>query len=340
MKAVQFARYGEPDVLQVQEVADPITEAGDVLIEVKATTVNRLDLFQRAGSRPVNLPFTPGLEAAGIVLQDGNGLRAGEHVLTTRALLAKGGGGYAGKLAVPSTDLARIPAGVSFVQAAAAGLAASTAWGSLFDLGNLQAGERVLIWAGSSGVGTIGVQLAKHAGAWVATTASSDEHCSILRRIEEKKPMPSPDLDNPNRTTLNVSSGSALGADLIINHRTQDVGKVLQEIGGVNLVIELVGSTLQTSLQACAPHGRIILVGNLGGQQATVDTQTWRLQRIQVIGGGQIHTSVANEEKILRLIAEKVLTPLIARTLPVEQAAEAHRQLASGELQGKIVLTH
>jgi NADPH:quinone reductase-like Zn-dependent oxidoreductase len=228
-------------------------------------------------------------------------------------LLAKGGGGYARKLAVSANDLARIPAGVTFEQAAAAGLAASTAWGSLFDLGNLQAGERVLIWAGSSGVGTIGIQLAKHAGAWAATTASSDERARTLHE---------------------------LGADLVINHRTQNVEKVLQEVGGVNLVIELVGSTLQTSLQASAPDGRIILVGNLGGQLATVDTQIWRLQRTQVIGGGQVHTSVANEEKFLHLIAEKAVKPFIAHTLPVEQAAEAHRQLASNEPQGKIVLTH
>ncbi len=313
MKAIQFEQYGKPNVLQVREVADPIAQPSDVLVEVKATTVNRLDLFQRAGSRPVNLPFTPGLEAVGIVLQDGNGFRAGEHVLTTRALLAKGGGGYASKLAVPATDLARIPAGVTFEQAAAAGLAASTAWGSLFDLGNLQAGERVLIWAGSSGVGAIGIQLAKYAGAWVATTASSDVRAKVLHDQ---------------------------GADLVINHNRQDVGKVLQEIGGANLVIELVSSTLQTSLQASAPDGRIILVGNLGGQIATVDTQMWRLQRTQVIGGGQVHTSVANEEKMLRLIAEKAVTPLIAHTLPVEQAAEAHHQLTSGEPQGKIVLTH
>jgi NADPH:quinone reductase-like Zn-dependent oxidoreductase len=313
MRVVQFAQYGEPDVLQTQEVTDPIAASGDVLIAVKATTVNRLDLFQRTGNRPVNLPFTPGLEAAGIVLQDGNGFRAGEPVLTTRALLAKGGGGYASKLAVPATDLVRIPAGVTFEQAAAAGLAASTAWGSLFDLGNLQAGERVLIWAGSSGVGTIGIQLAKHAGAWVATTVSLDERAKMLHK---------------------------LGADLVLNHRTQDVGKILQEIGGVNLVIELVGSSLQTSLQASAPHGKIILVGNLGGLQATVDTQAWRLQRTQVIGGGQVLTSVANEEKMLHLIAEKSLTPFIAHTLPITQAAEAHRQLASGALQGKIVLTH
>ncbi len=314
MKAVQFAHPGEPDVLQVQEVADPTPGTNDVLIEVKATTVNHLDLFQRSGSRPVDkLPFTLGLEAAGIVLQSAHGFQVGELVLITHAMAAKGGGGYASKIAAPATDLARIPAGVSFEQAAAAGLAASTAWGSLFDLGHLQAGERVLIWAGSSGVGSIGIPFAKLAGAWVATTASSEERAEELRK---------------------------LGADLVLNHRQQDVGKQLQDAGGVDLVVELVGTSLQTSLEASKADGRIILVGNLGGQQAAVDTQTWRLKRVQVIGGGQVHTSPANEEQFLHLIAEKKVTPLIAKTLPVEQAAEAHRILATGGLQGKIVLTH
>ncbi len=314
MKAVQFSTYGEPDVLQVREVADPIPQGDEVLIEVKATTVNRLDLFQRQGSRPVGkLPFTPGLEAAGVVLQDAQGFRAGEHVLTTHATQAKGDGGYASKLAVRAHDLARIPEGVTFEQAVAAGLTSSTAWGALFDLGHLQQGERVLIWAGSSGVGSIGIQLAKHAGAWVATTASSEERAPELRK---------------------------LGADLVINHKQQDVGEVLQQSGGVQLVIELVSSTLQTSLHACASDGRVILIGNLGGKQAEVDTQSWRLKRVSVIGGGQLHTSVANEEEILRLVAAKAVKPLIARTLPVEQAAEAHRLLATGEPQGKIVLTH
>ncbi|GCE17460.1 quinone oxidoreductase family protein [Dictyobacter kobayashii] len=313
MKAVQFSQFGGPDVLQVREVADPIAAQNEVLIEVKATTVNRLDLFQRNGSRPVgNLPFTPGLEAAGVVLQDSNGFRAGERVLTTRASQARGGGGYASKLAVPATDLARIPEGVSFEQAVAAGLAASTAWGSLFDLGHLQAGERVLIWAGSSGVGSIAIQLAKHAGAWVASTASSEERIKTLKQ---------------------------LGADEAINHRQQSVSKILQSSGGVQLVIELVSSSLQDSIDSAAPEGRIILIGNLGGKEATVDTQSWRLKRVSVIGGGQLHTSVANEEKILRLIAEKAVQPLIARVLPIEQAAEAHRLLESGDVQGKIVLT-
>lgn len=314
MKAVQFNQYGDPDVLKIQEVADPTPGVDDVLLAVKATTVNHLDLFQRDGSRPVgSFPFTPGLEAAGVVLQDAHGFRAGDRVLTTDALVAKGGGGYAGRIAAPAQQLARIPAGVSFEQAVAAGLAASTAWGALFDIGHLKAGERVLIWAGSSGVGSIAIQFAKQAGAWVAATTSSTERAAELQK---------------------------LGADLVMNYHQQDVAAVLQEHGGVNLVLELVSSTLQTSLNACAAEGRIVLVGNLGGQQATVNTQTWRFKRAQVIGGGVIHTSPTNEEQFLQLIATKAVTPLIAHTFPIEQAAEAHRLLASGEPQGKIVLTH
>ncbi len=314
MKAVQFSQHGEPDVLKVQEATDPTPDTTDVLIAVKATTVNRLDLFQRAGSRPVpKLPFTPGLEAAGVVVNDSNGFRAGERVLTSRASSAKGGGGYAGKIAAPAADLSRIPDGVSFEQAVAIGLAGSTAWSSLFDQGHLQKGEKVLIWAGSSGVGSLAIQLAKHTGAWVATTASSDTRAETLR---------------------------TLGADLVIDHHKQDVGKVLQEQGGVNLVIELVSSTLQASLDACAADARIVLIGNLGGQQATVDTQAWRLKRVTVIGGGMAVTSPENEQKMLQLVAEKALTPLIAKTFPIEQAAQAHQMLASGEPQGKIVLTH
>lgn len=312
MKAVQFAQYGEADVLQMREAPDPTPGANDVLIEVKATTVNRLDIFQRKGSRPVTLPFTPGLEAAGVVMQDANGFKAGERVMTTRASAA--GGGYASRIAAPASTLSRIPDGVTFEQAVAAGLTGTTAWASLFDFGRLQAGERVLIWAGSSGVGTIGIQMAKHAGAWVATTASSEQRAQQLRQ---------------------------LGADLVINHREQDIVKVLQENGGgVNLVTEQVGSTLQTSIEACANDGRVVLVGNLGGQKATVDTQYWRLKRVAVLGGGLLFTSPANEQQLLNLIAQKAITPVIARTFPIERAAEAHRLLESGEPQGKIVLIH
>ena len=105
MKSVQFAQYSGPEVLQVHDVPDPIPGPEDVLIQVKATTVNHLDLFQRDGSRPVpSLPFTPGLEAAGVVLKDNQGFRTGDRVMTTRAIAAKGGGGYASRIAAPATD--------------------------------------------------------------------------------------------------------------------------------------------------------------------------------------------------------------------------------------------
>jgi NADPH:quinone reductase-like Zn-dependent oxidoreductase len=314
MKAVQFAQFGGPEVLQVYDVQDPTPGPEDVLIQVKATTVNHLDLFQRDGSRPVpTLPFTPGLEAAGVVLQDSHGFHTGDRVMTTRAIEVKGGGGYASRIAPRAADLVRMPDAVSFEEAVATGLTSSTAWGSLFDLGHLQSGERVLIWAGSSGVGSNAIQFAKYAGCWVATTAGSSRKAAELRN---------------------------LGADLVVNHKEQNVGQAIRDAGGVNLVIELVSTTLQASIDACLNDGRIVLIGNLGGQQATVDTQTWRLKRINVIGGGQLRTSKENEERILQLVADKRIHPIIARTMSIEKAAEAHRILDSGEIVGKIVLTH
>ena len=314
MKAVQFSRYGEPEVLQMVEVPDPTATPEEVLVDVKATTVNHLDLFQRDGSRPVPaLPFTPGLEAAGIVVEESQGFHAGERVLTTRATSARGGGGYASRIAVAAQDLVRIPDGVSFEQAAATGLTASTAWTGLFDVGQLREGERVLIWGATSGVGSIAIQLAKQAGAWVMATTGRDDKADVLRK---------------------------LGADMIVNYNQQSVAEAARTVNGVNLVLELVGSTLQDSLNACAPDGRVVLIGNLGGQKATVDTQSWRLKRVNVLGPGIMHTTPANEEHVLGLVAKKIVQPVIAATLPVEQASEAHRKLAKHAIVGKIVLVH
>jgi NADPH:quinone reductase-like Zn-dependent oxidoreductase len=314
MKVVQFRHYGEPEVLQVAEVPDPIAAPEEVLIDVKATTVNRLDLFQRSGSRPVpGLPFTPGLEAAGIVVEDSQDFHAGDQVLTTRAASARGGGGYASRIAAPARDLVRIPEGVSFAEAAATGLTSSTAWTGLFDVGQLRDGERVLIWGGTSGVGSIAIQLAKQAGAWVLATTGSENKAETLRR---------------------------LGADMVVNYTGQSVAEAAQTVHGVNLVLELVGSTLQESIEACAPEGRVVLIGNLGGQKATVDTQSWRLKRVNVLGPGLMHTTPANEEQVLKLVAQKIIQPVISETLPIEQAAQAHHKLANHEVVGKIVLLH
>lgn len=314
MKAVQFNHYGDPEVLQVAEVPDPIPTPEEVLIDVKATTVNRLDLFQRDGTRPVPvLPFTPGLEAVGVVLADSQGFHAGERVMTTWAATSRGGGGYASRIAVRAHDLVRVPEGVSFEQAAATGLTSSTAWVGLFDVGQLHQDERVLIWGGTSGVGSIAIQLAKQAGAWVLATTGSEEKAAALRE---------------------------LGADMIVNYKTQSVAEAARSVNGVNLVLELVGATLQESIDACAFEGRVVLIGNLGGQKATVDTQSWRLKRVNVLGPGLMHTTPANEEHMLKLVAQKAVQPLISEVLPVEQAAKAHRKLANHEVVGKIVLVH
>lgn len=314
MKAVQFNRPGGPEVLQVAEVADPIPTPEDVLIDVRATTVNRLDLFQRDGSRPVPaLPFTPGLEAAGVVVADSQGFRAGERVMTTWASSARGGGGYASRIAARAHDLVRIPDEVSFEEAAAVGLTASTAWTGLFDLGQLREGERVLIWAGTSGVGSIAIQLAKQAGAWVLAVSGSAEKEKALHQ---------------------------LGADMVVNYKEQKVAEAARTVNGVHLVLELVGGTLQESIDACTFEGRVVLIGNLGGQKATVDTQSWRLKRVNVVGGGLMHTTPANEEHVLQLVAQRVIQPQIAAIMPVTQAAEAHRKLANHEIVGKIVLVH
>jgi NADPH:quinone reductase-like Zn-dependent oxidoreductase len=314
MKAVQFSQFGGPEVLHMVEVADPVATAEEVLIDVKATTVNHLDLFQRDGSRPVpGLPFTPGLEAAGVVVSGSQGFQAGEHVLTTRAARARGGGGYAGRIAAPAQDLVRIPAGVGFEEAAATGLAASTAWTGLFDAGQVREGEWVLIRAASSGVGSIAIQLARQAGARVIAITGSAHKVEELRK---------------------------LGADLVVNYKEQSVIEAARTVNGANLVLELVGATLQESIDACAFEGRVVLVGNLGGQKATVDTQSWRLKRVNVLGPGLMHTTPANEEHILALVARKVVQPVIADIFPIARAADAHRQLADHEITGKIVLAH
>ena len=313
MQAMIFRKYGDPDVFEMAELPDPIAGENDVLVRVMATSVNRLDTFQRAGTRPVGkLPFAPGLEAAGTVVTDAHGFTAGERVMTTRAT-ESGMGGYAALLALPADTLVRIPDGVSFEQAAAAGLAASTAWASLFDIGKMRDGERVLITAGASGVGTAQVQFAKMRGGWVAASAGGAGKAAQL---------------------------TGLGVDLVIDHRKSPLGASVRDAGGVNLVMENVGSTLPDSLMACLPDARVVLIGNAGGREVNVDTQDWRLKRITVIGGGSLRAKPIDERAILEAIANGQFKPVIARTLPISQVAEAHRLIEGNQVFGKVILTH
>lgn len=313
MEAMLFRKYGDPDVFEHAELPDPAPSADEVLIRVVATSVNRLDLFLRNGSRSmVPLPIIPGLEAAGTVVADAHGFSAGEQVMTTNAL-GEGHGGYASMLAVAADRVVRIPEKVSFEQAAAAGLAASTGWAALFTLGKMRDGERVLIQAGTSGVGTAQVQFVKMRGGWVAATAGGPGKAAELK---------------------------ALGVDLVIDHRNQPVGATVRDAGGVNLVMENVGSTLAESLTACLPDARIVLIGNAGGTDATINTQALRFQRITIIGGGGMHASTDDELAILQMIASGQFKPAMERVMPISQVAEAHRLIEANQVFGKIVLVH
>lgn len=312
MKAIVIRKFGDPSVLEYDDIPDPVPGANEVLIRVTTTTVNRLDVFQRAGARPVNLPFVAGLEAAGVVVHDAHGFKAGERVITTRPGAQ---GGYASLLAVPVEGLVRIPEGVNDEEAAALGLAASTAWAALFDKGHMQDGEKVLITAGASGVGTAAIQLVKLHNGWAAATAGSADKADKLR---------------------------ILGADLIIDHKATKINDAIRAVQpqGVNLVIENVGSTLADSLAATSVDGRIVLVGNAGGREATLDTQDWRLRRVTIVGGGTLRAAPANERKMLELVASGKLRPAIARVMNIREMAEAHRLIESNAVFGKLILRH
>jgi NADPH:quinone reductase-like Zn-dependent oxidoreductase len=315
MKALIFSQYGTPEVLTYTEIPDPTPQPGDVLIRVHATTVNRLDTFQRSGSRPVgSLPFIGGLEAAGVVLHDSAGFKAGERVMTSRTW-ERNIGGYAALMPIPAQNVVRIPDGVSFEQAAAMGLAASTAWNALYDVGGYQPGERVLITAGASGVGTIQVQLVKQSGGWAAATAGGAEKSAQVK---------------------------SLGADLVVDHRSAPIGETVKGSGGVALAMENVSSTLNESIQSCLPGGRIVLIGNAGGREATVDTQILRINRVHLIGGGVgMRASVAAERTMLEGVAAGTLRPQIARVLPIQDGGpEAHRLIEGNQVFGKVVLLH
>ena len=191
MKAIVRTQYGPPDVLQFTDIEKPTPKDNEALIKIFAASVNPLDLFHMRGA-PWNrgipglrTPKQPviGSDIAGRVEAVGRDVKQFHPGDAVFGVTGFAGGGFAEFMCAPEAKLAPKPTNLSFEEAAAVGLAASTAWGGLFDLGQLEAGERVLIWAGSSGVGAIGIQLAKQAGAWVATTASTEERAEVLDQV-------------------------------------------------------------------------------------------------------------------------------------------------------------
>lgn len=324
MRAVVIAKPGGPEVLELKSVPMPVPGKGEIRVRVRATAVNRVDLLQRIGvyPPPADAPQDiPGIEYAGEVEALGDGVTT--FAPGDRVFGLCGGGGYAEYLTVHARTVVRIPADLSFPEAAAVPEAFMTAYDALFPQARLAPGETLLLHAAGSGVGTAAIQLAVAHGVRVIGTA---------------------------RTARKLEAAGALGMHegILVTEAnfSREVLKLTNEIG-VDVVLELVGGSYVTEdLHCMAPGGRVILVGLVAGRSADVDLATILKRRLEI--RGTVLRARPLEEKILLarsftrhvlpFIATRKLKPVIDRAFPLAEAAEAHRYLASNESIGKVVL--
>ena len=324
MKAVQLNGFGGPDVLQLTERPVPVAGPGEVLIRVAAAGVNRPDIAQRQGlyPPPPGAPDLPGLEVAGEIVTLGSGvsdLTTGQAVM---ALVA--GGGYAEFCAAPAVQCLPVPDGFDLVSAAAVPETFFTVWSNLFRRGRLQPGESVLIHGGSSGIGTTAIQLARQFGARVLTTVGNDDKAAACRE---------------------------LGADLVINYREEDfvqAALAATEGRGVDVILDMVcGDYVNRNLACLAAEGRLVQIALMGGTHAEVDFARLMAMRHTITGSTLRPRSVAEkgsiaaalQDKVLPLLAQAKVKPIIHRVFPLAEARAAHVLMESGAHIGKIVLT-
>jgi putative PIG3 family NAD(P)H quinone oxidoreductase len=324
MRAVEISQPGPPEVLRAIERADPIPAAGEVRIRVAAAGVNRPDILQRRGAYPPppGASDVPGLEVAGVIDMLGSGVN--EWHVGDRVCALVSGGGYATLCTAPAVQCLPIPQGMDFVAGAAIPETFFTVWTNVFDRGRLRAGESALFHGGSSGIGTTAIQLAVARGSRVFATAGSDEKC---RACEQ------------------------LGAERAINYRTEDFVEVVKQATGgrgVDLILDIVGGDyIARDLAALAVEGRLVVIGFMGGDTATIDFRRVLGRRLTITGStlrprsavekGEIAISLRWE--VWPLLEQGVVKPVVYRTFPLEDAAGAHRLMESSEHVGKIVLT-
>lgn len=304
------------------EAPDPEAAEGEVVVDVTATAVNRADVLQRQGfyPPPPGAPAYPGLECSGVISAIGPGV-TGHHVgERVCALLA--GGGYAERVAVPAGQLLPVPAGLSLVESAALPEVACTVWSNVVDRDRLRSGETLLVHGGGSGIGTFAVQLGVALGATVLVTARAAKH----ERLR------------------------ALGADLTIDYQTQDfVRAVLDRTDGrgADVVLDIMGAKyLDRNIDALAPEGRITVIGMQGGRNAELDLGKLMAKRGRISSTSLRARPLADKARIVAgvreqvwpLVAAGLVKPVIHTTMPLAEAAEAHRLMESSDHLGKILL--
>lgn len=324
MKAVVITTPGDADVLQIQDVDDPQVNDDEVLIKISGTALNRADTLQRRGTYPPPKGAPPylGLECSGIIEAVGKNVQTWKVGDEVCALL--GGGGYAEKVAVPSGHVLPVPKGIPLQEAAAIPEVACTVWSTVFMTSHLSKGENFLVHGGSSGIGTFAIQIAKYYGARVFVTAGSEEK---LARCKE------------------------IGADVAINYKTEDfVTRVKEETGGkgVDVILDnMGGSYLKRNLDALCLDGRLFLIGFQGGTVTEINLSTIFAKRLTIQAAGLRVRSKENKEQIISDVLKHVwpafeegkVKPIIHTSLPLSQAAQAHRLMESSTHIGKILLT-
>ncbi|MFF0295643.1 NAD(P)H-quinone oxidoreductase [Kitasatospora sp. NPDC004615] len=320
MRAITIPEPGGPEQLVWAEVPDPVPAAGEVLVEVAATAVNRADLLQRQGfydPPPGSSPY-PGLECSGRIAALGPGVAGWSVGDEVCALLA--GGGYARQVAVPVGQLLPVPKGLTLVEAAALPEVACTVWSNVFQVAHLRPAETVLLHGGASGIGTMAIQLAKAVGARVAVTAGSPEK---LARCAE------------------------LGADVLIDYNKQDFVAEIAALGGADVILDIMGAKyLQRNVDALAVNGRLVVIGMQGGIKAELNLATLLSKRAAVIATNLRGRPLAEKAAIVAAVREHVwplveagvVRPVVDRVLPITDAAEAHRVVEAGTQVGKVVL--
>lgn len=339
MRAAVIRSHGDLDDVEVAEVPTPEPGPGEVRVEVRAASLNHVDLWVRRGL-PIEttMPHVGGCDVAGVIDAVGDGVDgelAGTRVVVDPALdygwyegEGRGpsfrdppfrligehtDGGFAEYAVVPAANCLELPDDVDFASAAAAGLVCVTAWRGLLSRGGLRAGERVVVTGASGGVGTAAVQIARHAGAEVHAVTSGPENVERVR---------------------------ALGADVVYDRLDGDLRAAMKEgTGGhgIDLALDAVGEAMwKTLASALAVRGRLVSYGATTGAEATVDLRHLFWKQLSFLGTTM--GTPAEYREVMRLVFDGALEPVIDRTLPLEEIRAAHEALEAGEVFGKIVV--
>jgi NADPH2:quinone reductase len=323
MQAIEIREPGDPEVLQPCTRPTPTPAADEVLIKVAAAGVNRPDCLQRRGlyPPPKGASDLPGLEVAGVIAAVGNEVKSfavGERIC---ALLA--GGGYAEYCAVPAVQCLPVPQGISLSEAAAIPETFFTVWTNVFELGRLQAGERLLVHGGASGIGTTAIQLARALGAEVYATAGSDTKVQLCEQ---------------------------LGAVRTVNYHNEEFLEVIKPMTkgkGIDVIFDIVGgSYLEQNIKLLATGGRLVVIGILGGAKGTLNLGLVLSKKITVTGStlrartpeakGEI--AQALHKHVWPLLENGAVKPIIQNSLPLKDAARAHELIEANDTAGKLVL--